>query len=412
MAPSPKPWPGSLAPFGFPVFRAIWLANLASTIGAMVQSVGAAWLMTELTPSHHLVALVQASVTIPVLVLGIFAGVIADHYDRRGVMLAAQITMLIASTALTLFTLFGAIGPYLLLSFTIAIGCGFALNAPAWQASVRVQVDRQHLPQAITLNTIAFNLGRSVGPALGGLMLSLQGPAAAFAFNSASYIALIVVLLRWRPDYVRPERKPILAAVREGLVFCAGSSPVRRIMLRGFTFGFGAISFHALLPSLVRDQSFGSELMFGFGLGAFGVGSILCAICIGDVRRRLGTEKILAASCVSYAAAMGMLAYAGHPAVILAAAAVAGTGWVAALTTLNIAMQLRSPDAILGRCLSIYQAVTFGGMAAGAYILGLAADLISLKAAALIAAAWLLATALLLRFAAPMPTRDEGRVDP
>lgn len=109
---------------------------------------------------------------------------------------------------------------------------------------------------------------------------------------------------------------------------------------------------------------------------------------------------------------MGMLAYAGHPAVILAAATVAGTGWVAALTTLNIAMQLRSPDAILGRCLSIYQAVAFGGMAAGAYILGLAADLISLKAAALIAAAWLLATALLLRLAAPMPARDEGRVDP
>lgn len=411
MLQSPKSWPSSLAPFGFPVFRAIWLANLASTIGAMIQSVGAAWLMTELTPSHHLVAMVQASIVVPMLLLGVIAGVVADHYDRRIVMLAAQFGMLIASAGLTLFTVIDAMSPYLLLGFTLAVGCGFAFNAPAWQASVRIQVDRNNLAQAITLNTIAFNVGRSVGPAIGGLVLSFAGPAAAFALNTASYLALIFVLLRWRPDYIPPKRQPVLAAAGAGLGFCFRSSPLRRIMIRGFTFGFGAIGFHALLPSLVRDLAFGSDIMFGLGLGSFGAGSIVCAFWVGGARRRWGTERILAGAAVGYAAAMLLLATAYHPAILFAASAVAGAGWVAALTTLNIAMQLRSPNALLGRCLSVYQAATFGGMALGAYALGLAADMLSLRAATFIAAGWLIGSAWLMRVVAPMPAPGEGRVD-
>lgn len=408
----PAPSPSSFSPFAFPVFRAIWIANLASTIGSMVQSVGASWLMTELTPSHQLVALVQASVVIPMLLIGPLAGVIADRHDRRLVMLASQIAMLSASILLTLLTMLDKIGAYSLLACTLAVGCGFALNAPAWQASVRSQVDSAHLPQAITLNTIAFNIGRSVGPALGGVILTLQGPAATFAFNSVSYLAMIAVLLHWRPGFSLPDRGPIRAAVMEGLRFCAASSPLRRIILRGFTFGFGAIGFHALLPSLVRSRMMGTELTFGLSLAAFGVGSILCALFVGEARRRWGTEAVLAASSAAYA--LGMIPFAMLPAspLVFPGAALAGAGWVAALTTLNVAMQLRSPDAILGRCLSTYQAATFGGMAAGAYVLGLVADVVSLEAATMGSAAWLLLTTLLLRLYAPMPARSEGRIEP
>ena len=171
---SPSP-PSSLAPFRYPTFRAIWIANLASNMGSMIQSVGAAWLMTELTASHQLIALVQAGATIPILLLGVFAGAIADNFDRRRVMLAAQSGMLVVSAALTITTWMGALSPLLLLLFTLAVGCGTALNGPAWQASVRLQVGPKDLPQAIALNSIAFNLARSVGPAAGGLLIQIDG---------------------------------------------------------------------------------------------------------------------------------------------------------------------------------------------------------------------------------------------
>ncbi|OZA68187.1 MAG: arabinose ABC transporter permease, partial [Sphingomonadales bacterium 39-62-4] len=173
--------PGSaLAPFQYPAFRAIWTANLFSNIGSMIQSVGAAWLMTELTTSHVLVALVQASATIPILLLGVFAGAIADNFDRRRVMLAAQSGMLIVSAVLAGLSFTGNIGPYSLLALTLMVGMGTALNGPAWQASVRLQVGPKDLPQAISLNAISFNLARSVGPALGGILISLWSTSIAF----------------------------------------------------------------------------------------------------------------------------------------------------------------------------------------------------------------------------------------
>lgn len=404
--------PSSLAPFRFPAFRAIWIANLASNIGSMIQSVAAAWLMTELTDSHRLIALVQASATIPILLLGVFAGAIADNFDRRRVMLVAQSAMLIVSALLTLSTWAGAINPLLLLAFTLAVGCGTAVNGPAWQASVRLQVGHKDLPQAIALNTIAFNLARSVGPALGGLLISLTGPAAAFALNAVSYVALIIVLLRWHPEITPPRRTPMLPAIATGIRFCAGSSPVRRVLVRGLAFGLGAAGYQALLPSLVRDQLHGSEITYGLCLGAFGIGSIFVALWVGAARRRWGSEMVLGVSALAFSAAMIPVALVHSLLPVLAATFVAGGAWVATLTTLNVAMQLRSPEAILGRCLSIYQAVTFGALALGAYMLGLVADMTSLRTAILSSAVWLAVGAALLRFLAPMPLRDEGRVIP
>ncbi|MGB3320816.1 MAG: MFS transporter [Sphingopyxis granuli] len=411
-APSPSPSSSALAPFRFPAFRAIWIANLASNMGSMIQSVAAAWLMTELTPSHQFVALVQASASIPIMLLGIFAGAIADNFDRRRVMLAAQSAMLVVSAALTVTTWIGAMSPVLLLCFTLAVGCGTALNAPAWQASVRLQVGHEHLPQAIALNTIAFNLARSVGPALGGLLISLTGPAPAFALNALSYVALILVLLRWRPDITPPKRTPILAAIATGMRFCAQSDPLRRILARGLVFGLGAASFQALLPSLVRDRLHGTEIVYGLCLAAFGAGSICAALGIGAMRRRWGSETVVGASALIFAAALIPVAVTRSLSLILLASFVTGAMWVSTLTTLNVAMQLRSPESILGRCLSIYQAVTFGGMALGAYLLGLIADLWSLPVALFAAAAWLALSAPALRIFAPMPRRDEGRVLP
>lgn len=401
---------GALAPFRYPAFRAIWIANLASSIGSMIQSVGAAWLMTDLTTSHRLIALVQSSATVPIMLFGVFAGAIADNFDRRRVMLAAQIGMLIASAGLAALTWIGTVTPYLLIFFTLAVGTGTALNSPAWQASVRQQVGLRDLPQAISLNTISFNLARSVGPALGGLLLSLWHVSLAFALNAFSFIAMIVVLLRWRPEWAPRERKPILPAIALGVRFCAGSSPIRRVLLRGLVLGFGLAGYQALVPAVVRGPLHGSEIDFGLMLGLFGIGSIACAVFVAPMRRRFGTEVVITLATLAFVAAQTILASAHSLAQALPATFIAGGGWVAIFTTINIAMQMRSPEAILGRCLSIYQAVTFGGMALGSWTWGAIADWRDLPFALHSASAWLVVTLVVLRFVAPMPGREEGRV--
>ncbi len=399
-----------LAPFRFPAFRAIWIANFASNIGSMIQSVGAAWLMTDLTSSHQLISLVQASTTTPVMLLGMFAGAIADNYDRRLVMLAAQWLMLGASALLAVLAWSGGIGPYSLLGFTLLVGCGTALNGPAWQASVRMQVGPGDLSQAISLNTIAFNLARSVGPALGGLLIALTSPALAFALNALSFVALIVVLMRWHPEQPSRTRQPMLASIRTGILFCASSSPVRRVLVRGFAFGFGGVGFLALLPVVVRSQIHGSELDYGLLLGAFGLGSIMTALWVAPLRRRFGSEAVVGTASLLFAVALLPVAAAQTLAPALAAGLLAGGSWVAALTSLNVAMQLRSPEAILGRCMAIYQSVTFGGMALGAYTLGVLADVVGVPGAIRCAAGLLLVLAPLLRWLAPMPAKEDGRI--
>lgn len=414
-SPAPERGPfahgGSLAPFRYPAFRAIWIANLFSNIGSMIQSVGAAWLMTELTTSHRLIALVQASNTLPILLLGVFAGAIADNFDRRRVMLAAQTAMLLASAVLAGLAYAGMVGPTVLLLLTLSVGLGTALNAPAWQASVRQQVGRTDLPQAIGLNSIAFNLARSVGPALGGLLISLWNPSLAFALNAISYVGMIVVLMRWRPQTPEmPPRQPMLASVLTGVRFCATSGPLRRVLGRGFAFGFGAVAFQAMMPVVAHDRMHGTEIDYGMMLGAFGIGSIQCALWIGNLRRRFGAELAVTLGTVSFLAGQLLLAQATALPLALGASFLAGMGWTGTLTSLNVAMQLRSPENILGRCMAIYQAVTFGAMAVGAYSWGWLADSTSLPVSLHTAAAWL-ALSLVLRFLAPMPARGEGRVD-
>ena len=402
---------GPLAPFRFTAFRDIWIANLLSSIGSVMQSVAAAWMMTELTSSHMLVALINASSVIPFLVLGVFAGAIADAYDRRLVMLWSQVFMLVVSALLSVLGYAHAISPMALIVLTLLVGLGTALNAPAWQASVRLQVDRAALPQAISLNSIAFNIARSLGPALGGIVISLWSVNMAFALNAISYLAMIVVLMRWHPPRQDRVHAPIGPAIMLGLRFCLKSSPITRILLRGLVFGIGAAGFQALMPVIVRQQFGGDQVGYGLMVGAFGAGSVLCAIWVGNIRRRIGSENLIGIATVLFAAAQILVAATHQMPIAIAGAALGGVGWIAVLTSLNVAMQMRSPDAILARCMSIYQAVAFGGMAVGAWIWGALADQVGLVGALRLSALWLMAT-LVLRMIAPMPARDEGRIEP
>ncbi len=405
------PKDSALAPLRWPAFRALWTANVVSALGSMIQSIAAAWLMTDLTTSHLLVALVQASVVIPMLFLGMFAGAIADSYDRRKVMLTANLGMAATSAALATMAWANMLAPWSLLLMTLLLGCGFALNGPAWQASVRLQVPRGDLPQAISLNSLGFNISRSLGPAIGGVLLSIAGAKVAFTVNALSYSLMIVVLLRWRPRVVpRAEKRRMLPAIGAALRFCAGSSPVRRVLLRGFAFGSGAMGYQALIPLVVREQIGGGEFDLGLVLGAFGVGSVLTAIWIAPLRRRFGPEAAVSGAMLASAAALALLGLSHGVPMAVAASLLAGAGQVAALTSLNVSMQLRSPDDILGRCLSIFQALTFGGFAVGSWIWGAVSDVAGLAAALLAAAGWMVAALFAMRFFAPMPEIGEGTV--
>jgi predicted MFS family arabinose efflux permease len=272
-------------------------------------------------------------------------------------------------------------------------------------------VPREDLPQAISLNTIAYNTARSLGPAIGGVLLSIWNPATAFAINALSYLVLIWALLRWRPPSIaRTTRHRLLPAIGAALSFAVTSSPVRRVLLRAIAFGFGAISFQALLPLVAKDQIRGDAIDFGLMFGAFGVGSVLTAIWIAKARRRFGTEATVSTAMALTAAALVALAYAQTLGWALAAGLACGSGYVATMTSLNVSVQLRSPDELLGRSLAIFQASMFGGMALGAPVWGWVSDQAGLFVSLMASAALLIASLVVLRLVAPMPKLGEGLV--
>src|SRR5437879_113572 len=252
---SPPMSTSPFVPLQQPIFRAVWLATLVSNFGGLIQGVAASWLMTTIATSPDMVALVQASTTLPVMLFSLAAGAISDNYNRRMVMLTAQSFMFAVSVALAVSAWLGLIGPWLLLTFTFLIGCGTALNNPAWQSSVSDMVPRRDIPAATMLNSAGFNLARSVGPALGGLIVATAGVAVAFVINAMSYVTLIAVLLRWRPVYqVRLlPRETMGIAMSAGLRYVASSPNILSVVLRGFAFGFGGIVALALLPLIARD---------------------------------------------------------------------------------------------------------------------------------------------------------------
>jgi len=373
VAPAPEPY-SALAPLRQPIFRAVWIASLASNFGGLVQMVGAAWLMTSLSDSPDMVALVQASTTLPVMMFSLAAGALADNYDRRRILLTAQGFMLCVSVALAVFAWYGLLSPWLLLGFTFLIGCGNALNNPAWQSSVGDMVPRRDVPAAVTLNSVAFNIARSVGPAIGGAIVAAAGAVAAFVVNAFSYIGLLVVLARWEPPRVERllPRETLLIAMGAGIRYVAMSPNIRSVILRAFAFGFGGIVALALLPLIARDLIKGGPLVFGVLLGAFGAGAVVGAFLSARLRRMLTTEALVRATFAAYATSAAIIGISTAMWLTMLALAVAGACWVLALSTFNATVQLSAPRWVVGRALSLYQMATFGGMAAGSWAWGYA----------------------------------------
>lgn len=396
-AKAPK---SALAPFRYPDFRLLWSATLVSNFGGLVQAVGAAWMMTQLTESATLIALVQASNTLPIMMFALASGALADNFDRRTLLLGAQAFMATVSVVLAVLTWQGWMTPLLLLSLTFLIGVGQALYNPPWQASMGDLVPREDLPAAVTMNSVGFNLMRSVGPAAGGIITAAFGAAAAFAVNAASYAPLLGALIRWHP---KPPprittREPFVAAVGAGLRYVALSPNLMRVLLRGALFGFSAIAILALLPLVAKAQPDGGSMLFGLLLGCYGLGAIFGAVVNPRLRNRLDNENIVGIAFLGFAVAALILAFTDQVWLHALAMLPAGASWVLALSLFNVTVQLSTPRWVVARALALYQTATFGGMAIGSWVWGAVASNWGIDTALACAAVPLLFGAIMGRF--------------
>ncbi|MGY3611020.1 MULTISPECIES: MFS transporter [unclassified Bradyrhizobium] len=388
---------GVMSPLRFAAFRRIWLASLLSNLGILVQSVGAAWAMTQMTPSADKIAQVQTALTLPMMLISVPAGAIADMYEHRIVVLASLWIALIGATALTALDALRLTTPDLLLALCFMIGGGLALMWPAWQSSVSQQVPAETLPAAVALSSISYNIARSFGPAIGGVVVAIAGAVSAFGLSALLYLPLIVVLLLWRP-VTPPSRLPreqLSRAILSGVRYISNSPSIKIVLTRATVTGVIGGSISALMPLVARDLLHGSAQTYGLMLGAFGFGAIIGGFCFDELRKRMDGEAALRACTIALAGAIVSIALSHEPALTAAAMVLAGAAWIMAGTLFNIGVQLSTPRWVAGRSLAAYQAGFSGGIAIGSWGWGRLTDAEGVQVALLVSAGMMLLSALL-----------------
>jgi MFS family permease len=394
---SAPPGLGIFSPLRYAVFRRVWTASLLSNLGLLVLGVGAAWMMTKISSSTSMVALVQTSLMLPVALVSTPAGAIADMFDRRIVGLVALSIALAGSISLSALAWLGVMTPALLLVSCFIIGSGMALFGPAWQASVSEQVPAEALPLAVALNGISYNIARSFGPAIGGVIVASAGAVAAFITNALLYLPLLIVLFFWRrpkePSRLPPER--LARAVISGVRYIIHSPPIRIVLGRTLVTGIAGGSVSALMPIVARDLLHGGAQTYGVILGAFGMGAVVGAVNISKLRGRLGDEVSIRVCMIVMGVCVALVAISRLPVLSGSALVFAGAGWTASVTLFNVGVQLAAPRWVAGRALAAYQAAITGGIALGSWMWGSIANVMGVEGALLISGAALVASPLL-----------------
>jgi MFS family permease len=385
------------APLRHAVFRRIWFASLVSNLGILIQGVGAAWAMTQMTSSADKVALVQTALMLPIMLIAMPAGAIADMHDRRIVAMVSLGIALVGATALTVLAWFGLVTPNILLALCFVVGSGMALFGPAWQASVSEQVPAETLPSAVALNGISYNIARSFGPAIGGIVVATSGAVAAFAVNTVLYLPLLAVLFLWNRTH-EPSRLPrerLNRAIVSGVRYIANSPSIRIVLIRTLTTGVIGGSVSALMPLVARDLLHGGAQTYGIMLGAFGMGAVFGALNISEVRRRMSGEAAVRACAISMAGAIAAVALSTSAVLTAIALVLAGAVWMLAVALFNIGVQLSAPRWVAGRSLAAFQASIAGGIAVGSWGWGHLTDIAGVEIALLVSAGLMLLSPLL-----------------
>lgn len=367
-APSRRRADAAWAPLGEPLFRSLWIAAVVSYTGTWMQNVGAGWLMTQLTISPLMVSLVQAAAAVPVFVVVLPAGALADMVDRRRLLLFTQSWMVAAAAFLGVLTLLHAVSPWLLLLFTFLMGIGAVMNDPAWQAMTPDVVSPARHASAVALNSAGFNVARAVGPALGGIIVAAAGSGWSFLLNAASFFGVIFFLYNWK----RPAREPLPAqrignAITEGVRYVRGAPQVRSVLIRTGAFSVGATSLLALLPLICQPH--GAQ-GYGFLLTCFGLGALAGAALLPRLRLQYSVDGLVAGATVVFAAmtfAAGQVHAFEWLCLVLFTA---GAAWIGILACFNVVAQTMCPSWMRGRAISMYLLVLQGGMAVGSALWG------------------------------------------
>ncbi|MBB5960695.1 MFS family permease [Saccharothrix tamanrassetensis] len=380
--------PSAWAPLRRSTYRALWLAQFASNIGTWAQTVGAQWFMGDLGGSALQVALVQAATTLPVFLLVVPSGAIGDILDRRRVLMSGQALMLTGAAALVLLTASGAATPTTLLAFIALMGVGQALSMPSFQAIQPELVSREEIPQAALLNGVNMNVGRAIGPALGGVLIATAGPEATFAFNTVSFLGVLLVLWRWRrPSDHRPlGTEHVVTAVRTGARYVRSSPLFSRVLVRCVLFVVFGSGLWALLPAIARGPLGLGAGGYGVLLGSIGAGAIGGAFVVPRLLRRIGKNLLITIATCAYAVAMVLAGLTTAVAVAVPSMLVAGASWIAVLSTLNATAQVLLPAWTRARALAYYQLMFMGGQAFGATAWGVVATTLGVRAAMVVPA--------------------------
>jgi MFS family permease len=388
----PTTWSRSISPWAplrEPLFRSLWGAAVISYTGTWMQNVGAGWLMTQLTTSPLKVSLVTAASTLPVFLVTLPAGALADLVDRRRFLLITQSWMVLAAAMLGVLTLLGYVTPTILLLYTFLLGLGSVMNDPAWQAITPEIVSAENHAPAVALNSVGFNVARALGPAVGGLVIAATSSGVAFLLNAASFFGVILFLYRWkRPHYEHLETGRVRDALATGFRYVRGAPVVRSVLIRTAAFSWAASCLLALLPIIARPHG---ATGYGLLLGSFGLGALLGAALLPRLRSRWSVDGVVLFSTILFAAmtflAGHVRAFSGLTLVLFAS----GIAWIGILACLNVAAQTMSPSYLRARALSMYLLVLQGGMALGSAVWGMLASRSGIPAALLVSAVALVA---------------------
>jgi MFS family permease len=392
-----KPLAGVGLPLRQRTFRRIWIASLFSNLGQQVQAVAAAWTMLQLTHSASLVAMVQTASMLPIMLLAVPAGAIADMYDRRKVAMAALALSLSGALLLAVLAMAGLITAHLILLCCFLVGSGIALYSPAWQASASEVVGVEALPSAVALYSLSSNVARSVGPAIGGIILAVAGIVPAFSVNAGLYLPILGALYLWRrraePPRLPPER--LDRAMISGLRYVRHAPPIRRVLLRTFITAIGGAAVYSMMPLIARELLHGGPGTFGMLLGAFGVGAVTAALNIGPIRDRLPADRTVSLCAVTIGAAILIASLSRFTWLTAFVLLFAGGGWMVSISLFNISVQLYAPRWVGGRALATFQAAAAGGLAGGSWLWGHVAQAYGVETALYGAAALMLAAPLM-----------------
>jgi MFS family permease len=384
-------------PLANKLFLAVWSATLVSNTGTWMNDLGAAWLMASTTASPVRVALVQTATSLPIMLLAIPAGALADIVDRRRYLLATQIWMFASASGLLFCTLSGLTTGWVLVVFTFLLGCGTAMSMPAWSAVTPELVAKKELHAAITLNGLGVNISRAIGPAVAGYLIALYGVPSVFLANTLSFLGVIAVIACWKrtPNESGLPAERCLGAMRSGLRYARYSSLLPAILIRGVGFFPFASALWALLPILVKQRLHAGSSVYGLLMAGIGLGAITIAIALPRIRQRIRSDNLVRLATLAYGGASAVLAVQDDLYVLLPAMGLAGAAWICVMSSLQVAAQGSLPDWVRARGLSVFMMVFMGGMAGGSLLWGFLAKRYGIETSFLTAAAGLTASILL-----------------